>query len=139
MVGGLELPSATSGFRTMEFDGRILVEDAGSGRPRQNISVPSSLWTTQINSPQDLGALDFFERGSVVTFKVQPNHVNNPPAGNVQGDAIFSGAVSPARPRQRWNGLARTSTVRSSTVQFGHDQNCSRVSSGMVKTRLLQV
>lgn len=95
MVGGVELPSNMSGFRTMEFDGRILVEDAGSGRPRQNIAVPSSLWTPQINSPQDLGALDFFERGSVVTFKVQPNHVNNPPAGNAEGGQIFGSAGWP--------------------------------------------
>lgn len=95
MVGGVELPSNMSGFRTMEFDGRILVEDSGSGRPRQNIEVPSSLWTPQINSPQDLGALDFFERGSVVTFKVIPNHVNNPPAGNASGDNIFGAAGWP--------------------------------------------
>lgn len=106
MVGAVELPSAMSGFRTMEFDGRILVEDAGSGRPRQNISVPSSLWTPQINSPQDLGALDFFERGSVVTFKVQPNHVNNPPAGNAAGDLLFSGAAIPLTPADSWPFLA---------------------------------
>lgn len=95
MVGGVELPSNMSGFRTMEFDGLILVEDSGSGRPRQNIEVPSSLWTPQINSPQDLGALDFFERGSVVTFKVQPTHVNNPPAGNAEGGNIFGNAGWP--------------------------------------------
>lgn len=95
MVGGVELPSNMSGFRTMEFDGLILVEDSGSGRPRQSIEVPSSLWTPQINSPQDLGALDFFERGSVVSFKVQPTHVNNPPAGNAQGDFIFGSAGWP--------------------------------------------
>lgn len=84
-----ELPGSMSGFRTMEFDGRVIVENAGSSYPRQNISVPSSFWTTQINSPQDLGALDFFERGEVITFRVQPNHVNNPPAGNVDGSCIF--------------------------------------------------
>lgn len=95
MVGGVELTSATSGFRTMEFDGRILVEDAGSGYPRQNMSVPTPFWTTQINSPQDLAALDFFERGSVITFKVQPNHVNNPAAGSASGDYIFGSAGWP--------------------------------------------
>lgn len=84
-----ELVGSMSGFRTMEFDGRILVENAGSSYPRQNISVPSSFWTPQINAPQDLGALDFFERGEVITFRVQPNHVNNPPAGNVDGSSIF--------------------------------------------------
>jgi hypothetical protein len=73
----------------MEFDGRIIVENAGSSYPRQNISVPSSFWTPQINAPQELGALDFFERGEVITFRVQPNHVNNPAAGNVDGNAIF--------------------------------------------------
>jgi len=84
-----ELPGSMSTFRTMQFDGRILVENAGSSYPRQNISVPSSFWTTHINSPQELGALDFFERGEVITFRVQPNHVNNPPAGNVNGECMF--------------------------------------------------
>lgn len=87
-----ELPGSMSTFRSMEFDGRILFENAGSSYPRQNISVPTPFWTTQINSPQDLAALDFFERGEVLTFRVQPNHVNNPPAGNVDGNCIF-GAV----------------------------------------------
>jgi hypothetical protein len=82
------LASAASAFRTMEFDGRIQVINAGSSYPRQNISVPSSLWTPEINAPQDLGALDFFERGEVLTIAVQPNHVNNPPFGNIDGGAI---------------------------------------------------
>ena len=82
------LASAISGFRTMEFDGRIQVVNAGSSYPRQNISVPSSLWTPEINAPQDLGALDFFERGEVLTIQVQPNHVNNPPFGNIDGGAV---------------------------------------------------
>lgn len=83
VVANLELPGTMSGFRTMEFDGRILVENAGSSYPRQNISVPSPFWSAQINAPQELGCLDFFERGEVITFKVAPTHVNNPPAGNV--------------------------------------------------------
>jgi hypothetical protein len=83
------LPSAMSSFRTMEFDGRITVVNAGSSYPRQNVSVPSSMWSPEINAPQELGALDFFERGEVITFQVQPNHVNNPPAGNISGDSIF--------------------------------------------------
>jgi hypothetical protein len=86
----LGMPSNMSSFRTMEFDGRINVINAGSSYPRQNISVPSSLWTPQINAPQDLGALDFFERGEVLTVSVQPNHVNNPPAGNVSGAEVFA-------------------------------------------------
>jgi hypothetical protein len=73
----------------MEFDGRIIVENAGSSYPRQNISVPSTFWTNECVGPQELGALDFFERGEVITFRVQPNHVNNPPAGNVDGNCIF--------------------------------------------------
>ncbi len=90
-----ELPGTMSGFRTMEFDGRIAVENAGSSYPRQNKNVPSSLWTTQINSPQDLGCLDFFERGEVITFRVAPTHVNNPPFGNVDALDQGNGAVWP--------------------------------------------
>jgi hypothetical protein len=89
-----EIPSSMSGFRTMEFDGRVLVENAGSSYPRQNISVPSSLWTAEINSPQQLGCLDFYERGEVITFRIQPTHVNNPPAGNVDGPSIFGAGVT---------------------------------------------
>lgn len=88
-VGSPELTSTISGFRSMEFDGRIEVINAGSSYPRQNISVPSSMWSPQINAPQELGALDFFERGEIITVKVQPTHVNNPPAGNADGLNIF--------------------------------------------------
>ncbi len=86
-----------SGFLTMEFDGRIAVINAGSSYPRQNLQdgVPSSMWTSQINSSQDLGALDFFERGEVITVMANPNHVNNPPAGNAQGFDIFGSAGWP--------------------------------------------
>ncbi len=100
---GTPLPSATLGmastmssFRTMEFDGRISVINAGSSYPRQNISVPSSMWSPQINAPQDLGALDFFERGEVLTIQVQPTHVNNPPAGNVTGQYALPFGVASA-------------------------------------------
>lgn len=84
--------SSASGFRTMEFDGRILVVNAGSSYPRQNQpqGIPSSFWSTQINSPFDLGALDFFERGEVLTIQVSPTHVNNPPFGNVNGANMFA-------------------------------------------------
>jgi len=81
--------SSKSSFRTMEFDGRFFVQNAGSSFPRQNIRVPSSLWTTEINSPQELGALDFFERGEVITFRCEPSHANNPPFGNVDGNNLF--------------------------------------------------
>jgi hypothetical protein len=87
--GVLGLPSNLSSFRTMEFDARITVLNAGSSYPRQNISVPSSFWSSSINSPFNLGALDFFERGEVLTVEVQPTHVSNPPAGNVDGSAVI--------------------------------------------------
>jgi len=77
-------PSNGSPFRTMQQDMRIKVEDAGSSFPRSNIEVPSTFWSTEINSPFQLGALDFFERNSVITFKVLPLHVNNPSFGNIQ-------------------------------------------------------
>lgn len=94
--GTLGLPSSMSSFRTMEFDGRISVINAGSSYPRQNISIPSAFWAADCNTPVTLGALDFFERGEVITLRCQPNHVNNPPAGNVTGDAVFPERVAPA-------------------------------------------
>ncbi len=94
-VGTVGLPNSQSGFRSMQFDGRITVRNAGSSYPRQNISVPSSLWTTSINSPVELGALDFFERGEIITIQVESNHINNPPAGNVNGTNIFGTAGYP--------------------------------------------
>lgn len=96
MPVGSELPAATLGvpstlssFRTMEFDGEISVEAAASSFPRQNIPIPSAFWSTSINAPWDLGALDFFERSDAITVAVQPLHVNNPPVGNVDGGCVF--------------------------------------------------
>jgi hypothetical protein len=97
-AGFPSFPASASSFRTMEFDGRLAVINAGSSYPRQNISVPSSMWTTEINSPFDLGALDFFERGETLTVFVTPNHVNNPPAGNVTGEFIFTSGSNPQWP-----------------------------------------
>lgn len=94
-LGILELPSSMSGFRTMEFDGRFEVVNEGSGYPRQNITVPSAMWSHGIQAPIELSALDFYERGEVITFKAQPNHVNNPPFGNVNGLSIFGSAGFP--------------------------------------------
>jgi hypothetical protein len=96
--GVLGQPSNMSSFRTMEFDGRFRVINAGSSYPRQNISVPSSFWSTSINAPWDLGALDFFERGEVLTVEVQPTHTNNPPAGNVDGSCVFPNSPTPGYP-----------------------------------------
>jgi hypothetical protein len=45
-----------------------------------------------VADPYELAALDFFERGEILTLMVQPNHVNNPPAGNVNGDTIWGQA-----------------------------------------------
>jgi hypothetical protein len=82
-------PSNQSPFRTMEGDFRIKFEDAGSSYPRSNnIEVPSSFWTKQINSPFELGALDVFERGEVLSFKILPLHANNPPFGNLSGFGV---------------------------------------------------
>jgi hypothetical protein len=95
----LGMPSNMSSFRTMEFDGRVTVYAQGSGRGRQNISVPTSMWSAGNNSPIDLAALDFFERGDAIVFEVQPNHVNNPPAGNVSAPSVLpavGGLIAPA-------------------------------------------
>ncbi|MBW2672242.1 MAG: hypothetical protein JRD89_02350 [Deltaproteobacteria bacterium] len=94
--GVLGLPSSMSSFRSMEFDGRIEVEAAGSNYPRQNRSVPSAFWSSDNNGPMTLGALDFFERSEVLKVKVTPNHVNNPPAGNIDGDRVFPLRTAPA-------------------------------------------
>ena len=78
-------PANSSPFRTMEGDFRIQVVNAGSSFPRSNIPIPSSWWTKSINEPWELGALDFFERSEVITFKVQPLHTMNPGYGNLSG------------------------------------------------------
>lgn len=85
----LGMPSSMASFRTMEFDGRIEIEDAGSNYRRSNVSVPSAFWTSAINAPWDLGCLDFFERGTGIVAKAQPLHVNNPAAGNVDSATVF--------------------------------------------------
>lgn len=92
-TGTLTQPSNMSSFRTMEFDGRISVLNAGSSYPRQNIPVPSAMWTSDGNA-FELGALDFFSRGEVMTIQVQPTHVNNPPAGNVDSQCVFPAAFA---------------------------------------------
>jgi len=91
-VASIGLPNAISNFRSMQFDGRLRVVQEGSGYPRQWTSaVPTSIW--QRSSPQDLGCLDFFERGEAITVKVTPTHTNNQSAGNVNGENIFGGVV----------------------------------------------
>jgi len=85
-------PSSESAWRSMEGDFRVQFINAGSSYPRGNQPVPSTFWTTEINSPFNLGALDVFERGEVLTFNVLPLHVNNPPFGNVSGFAVPNAA-----------------------------------------------
>lgn len=78
-------PTTLSAFRSMQPDYRIKFENAGSSFPRTNLEVPSMLWNMQINDPFPLGALDVFERGEVLTFKVLPLHANNAAFGNLNG------------------------------------------------------
>lgn len=85
-------PSTQSSFRSMQGDFRILFENAGSSYPRSNLEVPSAFWSRQINEPWELGALDFFERSEVLTFKVLPMHPNNPQFGNIQSFAPANNA-----------------------------------------------
>lgn len=78
-------PSNHSNFRTMEFDGVIEFQNQGSAFRRQNIELPTVFYTQQINAAFPLAALDFFERGEVLEWKVTPLHANNPGIGNVSG------------------------------------------------------
>lgn len=78
-------PSNGAPFRTMQGDFRIQMLNAGSAYPRQNNPLPSSLWVKQINDPFQFGALDFFERGEVITFNILPQHLQNPSYGNMTG------------------------------------------------------
>ena len=96
-IANPELTSSQAGARSMVFDGRIIVINSGSSFPRQDFSVPtpSSLWSDGYGGLADLGCLDFFERGEVITIKVQPTHVSNPAAGNADGTNIFGVAGWP--------------------------------------------
>jgi len=86
-------PTNHSAFRTMEFDGLVEFFNQGAAYPRSNMQVPTTFWSTQINAPFQLGALDFFERGETLQWKVVPTHVNNPSAGNAFG--FGAGGVYP--------------------------------------------
>lgn len=89
LSGAAAITSSMAAFRSMELDALIQVIVQGASYPRQNYPVPSSFWSTAINAPVDLGALDFFERGEQITCRVTPTHPNNPEYGNATGDAIF--------------------------------------------------
>lgn len=86
-------PALHAPARSMEFDARITLLNQGSSFPRSNIPVPSSFYSTFINSPFQLAALDFFARADVIEFRIQPQHVNNPRAGNLFG--FGAGGVYP--------------------------------------------
>jgi hypothetical protein len=75
-------PSNHSSFRTMEWDGVIEFFNQGAAYPRSNIQVPSAFWVSENNAAFQLAALDFFERGETLQWRVTPTHVNNPQAGN---------------------------------------------------------
>jgi len=85
-------PALHSPYRTMEFDARITLRALANSYPRSNIPVPTSMWTTNINNPFPLAALDFFGRNEVIELRVTPQHTNNPRAGNLQA---FAAAGSP--------------------------------------------
>ncbi len=107
-------PSNGSPFRTMEADYRITLKDAGLGFPRSNIEVPSTWWCKEIADPFELGALDVFERGSVITFDVLPTHVNNPAFGSISG----FGAVNSVFPfaGSGWDYIEGVSDPETATI-----------------------
>lgn len=86
-------PSSMSGFRSMEFDGDVIMMNQGSAYPRSNIRVPSAFYMAEVNTPFQLGALDFFERGETIQWQVTPLHANNPSAGNLSG--FTAGGIFP--------------------------------------------
>lgn len=91
--GFLMLPNNMSGSRSMGFDGYLKIENAGSSFPRQDKPVPSAFWChgPSGNAGVELPALDFFERGEVVTLTVQPTHPLNAAYGNVAGNMVAYG------------------------------------------------
>lgn len=78
------IPSA-SPFRSMEGDFRIEFQEEGANIVRQNKPVPSPFWSKGFCEPVELPCLDFFERNSVLTFKVTPTRPMNPAFGNAFG------------------------------------------------------
>lgn len=121
-------PSNASPFRSMEADYRIKFENAGSSFPRSNIEVPSAFWTRGQNDPFELGALDVFERGEVMTFQVLPLHTNNPPFGNVAG----FGAPNPAFPFIQSGFDAIEGVVDANNPAAGTTDPVTRVASGIL-------
>jgi hypothetical protein len=75
-------PASRSPFRTMGFDGYVSLKNAVY--PRQNQQIPTSLWAPGFNQMLQLPVLDYFEKGDALEFEVEPMHINNPNAGNIQ-------------------------------------------------------
>ena len=121
-------PSNASPFRSMEADYRIRFENAGSSFPRSNIEIPSAFWVRAQNDPFELGALDVFERGEVLTFQVLPLHPNNPPYGNVFG----FGAPNPAFPFVQSGWDAIEGIVDANNPAAGTTDPVTRVASGIL-------
>lgn len=78
----LARPTNKSPYRTMGFDGYVSLKN--SIYPRQNQQVPTSLWAPGFTQTQQLPVLDYFEKGEIIEFEIEPLHVNNPAAGNIQ-------------------------------------------------------
>jgi hypothetical protein len=81
-VAAQVIPNNKSPFRTMEWDG--FIELRNQVYPRQSSQVPSSLWAPGWNQMLQLPVLDYFEKGTIIEFLVEPSHVNNPRSGNIQ-------------------------------------------------------
>ena len=76
-------PLSMSSGRSMTFDGTIAITPQGAQFNRQNIPVPSSLWSDGFNGPVDLSCYDVLEPGEEVIVRVNPLHINNPAFGNI--------------------------------------------------------
>ena len=109
-------PLSMSGGRSMTFDGTIAIQPQGAQFNRQNIPVPSSLWSDNFNGPVDLSCYDVFEPSEELLVTVNPLHVNNPPFGNISSlvalnnSYAFNGATGVAAnnplPVGNWPWLA---------------------------------
>lgn len=122
-------PALHAPYRTMEFDARIELLEQGSSLPRSNISVPSPFWTTFINSPFQLGALDFFARNNVIELRVTPQHINNPNFGNLFG--FGGGGVFPFSDAQ-FDHHEGISDPEDLAIQPGQADPVSRVPTGVL-------
>lgn len=76
-------PFSMSSGRSMQFDGLIAVEPQGAQFKRQNIPIPSAMWSEGFNKPAELSCYDVLEPSEEVIISVTPTHVNNPPFGNI--------------------------------------------------------